>query len=300
MKFQDSSQIDFTTFKNAAPYMQKFKESIFVVKLGGELCESSTNLDLIAEQLEIIKLVGIKLIVIHGGGHHATELAKKLQVENEFISGRRVTSSQMLDVVKMSFAGLLNTDIVSNFLKNSLNPIGLSGIDGGLVTAKKRPPKKVIDNQTAKEITVDYGFVADIDNVNTSVINHLLEGGFTPVICSLASDRNGQVLNINGDTLASNIATSVNAKKLLILGTVNGVLQDINNPNSLLSILTKNDVETLLKSSSISGGMIPKLTNALDALNKGVQQIHIISGKEKDAILQEVFTEEGCGTMIIP
>jgi acetylglutamate kinase len=300
MSIQFSSVLDFTSLRGALPYIKTFRDKIFVIKMGGDICEDSVATDQVIEQLSLLSLVGIKIILVHGGGKHATSLSSKLGVESEFISGRRVTSKEMLDVTKMSFAGQLNTDLIAAFRKHDIRAVGLSGIDGGLIKATKRSPKKVYDQEQGKEREVDFGFVADIESVDGSVISHLLAGNYIPVICSLASDNAGQVLNINADTLASRIASSVGATKLCILGTVDGVLQDVNDPQTLLSILSKNDVEKLLKGTGISGGMIPKLTTSLDAIGAGVPQVHIISGIRTDAILQEIFTNEGSGTMIVP
>ena len=300
MSFQLPSLLDFSSLRGALPYMKAFREKIFVVKLAGELCEDSLVLEQIIKQISLLIMVGIKIVVVHGGGKHATELGNKLGIASEFVNGRRVTTKEMLEVTKMSFAGQLNTELVTAFKKQEIPAVGISGIDGETIKAIKRSPKKMLDKKLGKEREIDFGFVADITDVNPKLLNHLLAGGYVPIICSLAADETGQILNINADTLAATVAAALTAIKLCILGTVDGVLQDIDNPQTLLSLLRAHDIEKLLEGKSISGGMIPKLTTALDALKRGVPQVHIVSGTRQDALLQEIFTNEGSGTMIMP
>lgn len=292
--------VDFSSLRKALPYIKIFRDKVFVVKFGGELCEDPVALDRTIEQLALLSLMGIKLILIHGGGKHATALSEKLGVASEFVSGRRITSKEMLEVTKMSFAGQLNTDLIAAFRKHEIAAVGMSGIDGGLITAKKRPPTKMRDDATGKERDVDFGYVGDVLSVKTEVIQHLLKGGFLPVICSLAADESGQVFNINADTLASVIAGEIGAEKLCIVGTTDGVLRDVKNPSTLISILTTTEAQKLIEDKVATAGMIPKLTTALDALKRGVSKVHIISGIKEDAILEEIFTNEGSGTMLQP
>lgn len=290
-------QVNFSNLRSAVPYLKAFTGKIFVIKVGGELLEMPNAMDRIIEQLSILSLMGIKIILIHGGGKHATTLGEKLGIKSEFVSGRRITSQAMLEVTKMSFAGELNTEILASFHKQGVHAIGLSGIDGGLIQAKKRPLTKVKDD-SGKEREVDFGFVGDIVKIDPTILHHLVIGGYVPVICSLASDSSGQVLNINADTVASRIAAEVKASKLIILGSVDGVLKNLNDQTSLFTTLTAVQAQDLLDSNTASGGMIPKLTTALDALTRGVPRVHIISGSREDSILQEIFTNEGSGTMI--
>lgn len=294
------NSVDFSSLKNALPYIKAFRDRLFVIKLGGELCEDSKSIDQIVEQLSLLHLIGIKLVLVHGGGKQATELGDKLGVPSEFVSGRRVTSAEMLEVAKMSFAGKLNTDIIAAFKKAGIPAVGMSGIDGNLVKARRRPPTKITDDKDGAEREVDFGFVADIDSVQTDVLHHLFSGGYVPVICSLGSDEAGQILNINADTLASRIAASSGAIKLIVLGSVDGVLRDLKDPNTLYSVLNANDVQSLIRDKVVSGGMIPKLSTSLDAISRGVPKVHIVSGTRPNSVLQEIFTNEGSGTMIVP
>lgn len=292
--------VDFSSLRKALPYVRTFRDTVFVVKMGGELCEDSSLIDRTIEQLSLLSLVGIKLVVVHGGGKHATSLSEKLGVTSEFVSGRRVTSREMLEVAKMSFAGQLNTDLIAAFRKHDIAAIGMSGIDGDLITAQKRPPTKMYDDKQGSEREVDFGYVGDVISVKAEVLHHLIKGGYVPVVCSLAADETGQVFNINADTLASVIAGEIKASKLCILGTLDGVLKDVKNPGTLISTLTASETKKLIEDKVATAGMIPKLTTALDALKRGVSRVHIISGSKEDAILEEIFTNEGSGTMLLP
>lgn len=289
--------VNFSNLRKAIPYLKAFTGKSFVIKLGGELLDTPTAVTRIIEQLSILSLMGVRIILIHGGGKHATALGERLGVTSEFVSGRRVTSAAMLEVAKMSFAGELNTEILAAFFQQGVRAVGLSGIDGGLIQAQKRPVTTLKD-ENGDEREVDFGFVGDILRIDPSILHHVLLGGYVPVICSLAADSNGQVLNINADTVASRIAAEVKAVKLIILGTVDGVLRDIKDPTTLYTTLTATQSQELLDSKVAQAGMIPKLSTALDALSRGVQRVHIINGLKEDSILQEIFTNEGCGTMI--
>ena len=233
--------------------------------------------------------LGMKLIVVHGGGSHASSIGEKLGVESEFVNGRRVTSSSMLEVAKMSFGGKLNTDIVACCNKHDIRAVGISGIDGNLISATKRPAKD----------SVDYGYVGDVVSIDTDVLAHMLDGGYVPVVASLAADKDGQVLNINADTVASTIASSVSAEKYIVLSNVDGVMIDVNDSNTLCSVLSVSETEDMIQSGQIAGGMLPKIAACVAALNAGVTQVHIVNGMLEDTLLKETFTNEGCGTMIV-
>ena len=291
--------VDFSALRNAIPYIMAYRDRPIVVKLGGELCEEAAILNHIVEQLALFHCLGFRLVVVHGGGKHATALGEKLGIDSKFIAGRRITSSEMLEVTKMSFAGALNTDMVAAFKRNGLAAIGMSTIDGQLVTAKRRELTTLKDPEDGKEKEVDFGYVGDIVSLNPSVLNNMMSGGYIPIICSLAADATGQILNINADTLASEIAVSIGAMKLVILGTVDGVMGDIDDPDTLYSALTVSEVNDLIEENIIGGGMLPKLTTALKAIKGGVPRVHIINGTSRDTLLQEVFTNDGAGTMIV-
>lgn len=294
-----SSVVDFSSIRSAFPYIKTFRNKRFVFKLGGELCESKATLKQIMEQIALLSMFGIKVLIVHGGGKHATELGERLGYRSAFVSGRRVTSEEMIEVAKMSFAGVLNSDLVASMNALGIPAFGISGVDFDLVQSHRRPPVKIHDDRVNEEREVDFGFVADIDGVNKVALEKILSLDVVPIVASLVSDDEGNILNINADTLASELAIAMGASKLIQLTGVDGVMSDINDPMSLISVLTVAETEKLLGDPSISGGMIPKLKNAVDALKGGVGQVHIISGTKQDAILQEIFTNEGSGTMIV-
>ncbi len=294
-----SSVVDFSSIRSAFPYIKTFRGKRFVFKIGGELCENKATLNQIMEQIALLSLFGIKVLVVHGGGKHATELGEKLGYRSAFVSGRRVTSEEMIEVAKMSFAGVLNSDLVATMNALGISAFGISGADFGLVKAHRRPPVVIHDDRVNAEREVDFGFVADVDGVNSEALESLLMLDSVAIVASLVADAEGNILNINADTLASELAISMKASKLIQLTGVDGVMGDVNDPGTLMSVLTVAETEKLLKDPSISGGMIPKLKNAVNALTGGVNQVHIISGTKHDAILQEIFTNEGSGTMIV-
>ena len=294
-----SSVVDFSSIRSAFPYIKTFRGKRFVFKLGGELCENKATLNQIMEQIALLSLFGIKVVVIHGGGKHATELGERLGYRSAFVSGRRVTSEEMIEVAKMSFAGVLNSDLVASMNALGISAFGISGADFGLIKAHRRPPVVIHDDRVGEEREVDFGYVADVDGVNTEALECLLALDSVPIIASLVSDGDGNILNINADTLAAELAIAMGASKLIQLTGVDGVMSDLNDPGSLISVLTVAETEKLVSDLSISGGMIPKLSNAVRALNGGVGQVHVISGMKADAILQEIFTNEGSGTMIV-
>ena len=291
--------IDFSIFKSSLPYLRSFKGRTFVVKLGGELVANRAALESVATQLSILDSIGIRLVVVHGGGAQATELAKRLGVESRFVAGRRVTTAEMLEVTKMTFAGSINIDITNAFECQGIRSVGLSGVDSDLVQVKQRPPVDVHDPAEGKKERVDFGLVGDISGVDTRLTEDLLQHGYVPVVCSLAADSKGQILNINADSMATELAIHLKASKLLFVTAVDGVMRDLNDPATLVSLLDLSEIESLTKSGKISGGMIPKLTNCARALKSGVSRVHIVSGFSPDSLLRELFTNEGCGTMML-
>ncbi len=294
-----SSVVDFSSIRSAFPYIKTFRGKRFVFKLGGELCESRAVLTQIMEQIALLSMFGIKVLIVHGGGKHATELGERLGYRSAFVSGRRVTSEEMIEVAKMSFGGVLNSDLVACLNTLGISAFGISGVDFGLVQAHRRPPVQIHDDRVGEEREVDFGFVADVDSVNKEALENLLSLDAVPIVASLVADEDGTILNINADTLASELAVAMGASKLIQLTGVDGVMSDLNDPSSLISVLTTAEAEKMMSDPSVSGGMIPKLKNAVGAIKGGVQQVHIISGTKQDAILQEIFTNEGSGTMIV-
>ncbi len=284
--------------REALPYIQRFQGKTFVVKFSGKVTEDRENLASLAEELALLHQVGIRVCVIHGGGKQLTELAQKLGVVQTVIEGRRVTDDDTLDLAKMIFRGKINTEILAQLRGRGIDAVGLSGVDGGVIKAVRRPPKNVVNKETGQVESVDYGNVGDIVEVDTHLLELLLGGGYLPVISSLAADDSGKVFNINADTIAAEIAVSLKAEKLILLSDVNGIYLDPNDRSSKLDRLSTVDAFKMIKSGKATGGMIPKLQSLASLLSRGVGSAHVISGSERNALLAEVFTDEGTGTMV--
>ena len=284
--------------REALPYIQKFAGKTFVVKFSGKVTESRENLTSLAEELALLHQVGIKICVIHGGGKQLNELAEKLGVAQTVINGRRVTDDETLELAKMTFAGKINTEILAALRNHGIEAVGLSGVDGNIVHAVRRPPKEVLNRQTGERKEVDFGHVGDVVQINARLLNLLLEQGYLPVISSLGADDDGQIYNINADTIAAEIAVCLQAEKLVMLSDVSGIYLKADDPDTKISRLSVAEAEAQIASGSISEGMIPKIQNITDVLNRGIRSVHIISGTVRNALLSEVFTDSGTGTMI--
>jgi acetylglutamate kinase len=293
----DQEKLDL--LREALPYIQKFQGKTFVVKFSGKVTEDKENLLSLAEELALLHQVGIRVCVIHGGGKQLTELAKKLGVVQTVIEGRRVTDDDTLDLAKMIFRGKINTEILASLRHRGIEAVGLSGIDGGVVKAVRRPPKDVVNKETGETETIDFGHVGDIVDVDVRLINLLLEHRYLPIISSLGADDEGKVYNINADTIASEIATGLGAEKLILLSDVNGIYLDEKREETKLSRLTTAEAQDLIDAGKATGGMIPKLESLISLLHRGVGSAHIISGSKRNALLSEVFTDQGTGTMVV-
>lgn len=285
--------------REALPYIQRFKGKTFVVKFSGKVTEDKSILVSLAEELALLHQVGIRVCVIHGGGKQLTELAKKLGVVQTVIEGRRVTDDDTLDLAKMIFRGKINTEILSALRHRGIEAVGLSGIDGGVIKAVKRPPREIVNKDTGESEEIDFGHVGDIVDVDVQLVNLLLDGGYLPVISSLGADDEGKILNINADTIAAEIAISLKAEKLILLSDVNGIYSDPNEESTKINQLTVKEAEEMIASGAATGGMIPKLQSLISLLQRGVRSAHIMSGSIRNAILSEVFTDEGTGTMLV-
>jgi len=285
--------------KQAIPYIRLYKGKIFVVKVGGRIVGRRDMLDALIEDICLLQQVGVKIVLVHGGGPQATEMSRKLGLEPEIIAGRRVTDAKTLEVAKMVYAGTLNIDILSSCRTHHSPAVGISGVDGGLITAHKREKGMVEKTPGAVPVEVDFGFVGDIDKVNPKVLNHLLEGGLTPVVSCLGADEEGVILNINADSVAQAIAGALGAEKLVIVTDTEGLLKDAANPASLVSYTDVEEIETFKREGRLTGGMLPKVDACIKALKGGVRRTHIINGTKPGALLREIFTNAGCGTMIV-
>jgi len=292
-------QLRLDLLREALPYIQRFQGQTFVVKLSGKVTEDPENLTSLAEELALLHQVGIRICVVHGGGKQLSDLAKKLGIEQTIIEGRRVTDDATLEMAKMIFAGKINTDILAALRHRSIEAVGLSGVDGNIVHAAKRPPREILNRETGVRDKIDFGFVGDVVQINSRLLTVLLDHGYLPVISSLGADDEGMVFNINADTIAAEIAVQLQAEKLILLSDVDGIYLTPGDSQTKLSRVTVTEAGEMIKNGSASGGMIPKLQSIIVLLERGVHSAHIISGAKRNALLSEVFTDKGTGTMIV-
>ena len=293
------NQLRLDLLREALPYIQRFQGQTFVVKLSGKATEDHNNLSSLAEELALLHQVGIHLCVVHGGGKQLSELASRMGVEQTIIDGRRVTDDATLEMAKMVFAGKINTDILSALRNRGVEAVGLSGVDGNIVHAERRPPKEVLNRETGERAQVDFGHVGDVVEINSRLLTVLLDQGYLPVVSSLGADTEGTVFNINADTIAAEIAIQLKAEKLILLSDVDGIYLRAGEPETKLSRLTASEAEQLITDGRATGGMIPKLQSITQLLRRGVHSAHIISGTNRNALLSEIFTDQGTGTMIV-
>jgi len=292
-------QLRLDLLREALPYIQRFAGKTFVVKLSGKVTENHENLRSLAEELALLHQVGIHICVVHGGGKQLSDLASKMGIEQTIIEGRRVTDDATLEMAKMVFAGKINTDILAALRNHGIEAVGLSGVDGNIVHAERRPPKEIVNRQTGTREQVDFGHVGDVVQINSRLLTVLLDHGYLPVISSLGADAEGKVFNINADTIASEIAVQLRAEKLILLSDVDGIYLRVNEPDTKLSRLTIDEAEALIRDGSASGGMIPKLQSIIELIRRGVHSAHVISGSNRNALLSEIFTDKGTGTMVV-
>jgi acetylglutamate kinase len=283
--------------RTAVPYLRMFKGATFVIKLGGGVLADELALADLSDQLSLLHQLSIQVVVVHGGGRQTSELSERLGLPVETVGGRRVTDADTLEVAKMVFNGKLNTDILAALLRAGVPGVGLSGVDGGTIHAHRRPPVEVADEETGATRTLDFGFVGDIDSVEPALLQHLLAGAYVPVVSALAGGEDGAVYNVNADTIAARLAVALGAVKLIMLSTVPGVLADPTDASSLISHMDRERLEELLAGGA-AGGMKAKLEACREALDGGVPRTHVISGLRADALLTEIFTNEGSGTLI--
>lgn len=288
------------SLRTAVPYIRAYKGRVFVIKLGGQVCRPGAALDNLIDQLALLDQLGIRLVVVHGGGEQTTALAERLGLPTQMVAGRRVTSAEMLEAAKMTLAGSVHCDLLAACRRAGVSAVGLSGIDAGLIVARRRPPTPVSEpGGDGRVRMVDYGLVGDVVSVRPAVLEQLMGGGHVPLVCSLASDDAGQVLNVNADTVAAALAGAVGAAKYFSVTSVDGVMDDVADRSTLHSHLDVEQVEALVARGVIRGGMLPKLSACVAALRAGVARAHIVNGNTRDALLAEVFTNEGCGTLIV-
>ena len=283
-----------SALKHAAPYIRLYKGKVFVLKAGGEIFADAAHTVQFMEQVGILHQVGIRVVLIHGGGPQSTELASALGLDTTFVEGRRVTDGASLGVATMVLNGQINTHILAACRDLQIPAVGISGLDAGLIRAHKRPPV-----EREGQESVDYGFVGDIDAVEADVLRKQLDNGLMPVVSPLSCDESGTVLNINADTVAAAIAAELGAEKLILATGAAGILEDVNDPSSLISYIDRAALKKLKAAGNLADGMLPKAAAIESALANGVQRVHVISYKYPDSILLEVFTNEGTGTLVV-
>ena len=270
----------------ALPYIKEFSGKIIVLKYGGSSIDDST-IQQIIEDIVLLKLVGMKVVIVHGGGPLITTMLNKLNIKSSFIDGLRVTTKETMDVVEMVLSGKVNKHIVKCIQMHDIKAVGISGVDGKLIEATKR----IIPNG-------DLGFVGDVTGINGTLLNSLLEDDFIPVIAPIGVDNHGDRYNINADHTAVAIATELSAEKLIFMTDVLGVMTDVSDKSTLVSTLSTSEAKEYIANNIIQGGMIPKVHCCMEAADKGIKHVHIIDGTIEHSLILELLTKAGIGTLI--
>ncbi len=274
---------------DALPYIQKYNNKIVVIKYGGNAMTNDELKDDVMEDLVLLSLVGIRVVLVHGGGPEINDMLKRLNIQSRFINGLRYTDEEAIDVVKMVLAGKVNKELVQLLAQHQGNAVGLCGIDGGMLIAEK---KTTPDGQ-------DLGFVGEITEVNPKPILDALDNGNIPVIATVATDRSGNTYNINADTAAARIAAELGAENLILMTDIAGLLRDKDDPETLIPKVNVSEVPYLKMQGIVSGGMIPKIDCCVEAVRRGVKGAVIIDGRVPHSILIEILSNEGIGTQFV-
>lgn len=288
---------DVNILVEALPYIKKFHDKKILIKYGGHAMIDDEAMASTARDTVLLKYVGMEPIVVHGGGPEISRSMDKLGKEPKFIKGLRVTDEETMEIIKMVLVGKISTNIVSQICYHDGKGIGVSGKDSRLILASKKPAHKVTD-ESGNEEEIDLGLVGEINCVNKDLLEMFVKNDYIPVISPVGIAEDGASLNLNADTAAGEIASAVDAEKLIILTDVPGVLRDPKNPNSLIQKIRIDEVPQLIEEGIITGGMIPKIETCVKAIENGVESCHIIDGRKKHSLLLEIFTKNGIGTMI--
>ena len=280
---------------DALPYIQEFYGKTVVIKYGGNAMVSDDLKEKVMEDIALLKYVGVRPVIIHGGGPEITGFVKKVGKETSVVSGLRVTDEETVEIAEMVLDGKVNSEIVNLLNHRGVKAVGISGKDAGLIRAKKKLAT-VYDGDDKKK--VDIGYVGQVEDVDTGILDDLLEGGYIPVIAPIGVDEDGMSYNINADYVAAEIAGALHAEKLLLLTDIEGVYKDYHDKTTFLSSLTQSEAREYIKTGVISGGMIPKIEACLRALDAGAGKSHIIDGRLPHAILLELLTSKGIGTQV--
>ncbi len=282
-----------STLMEALPYIKEYYGKTVVIKLGGNAMQNRELKESFASDVVLMRYVGMNPVVVHGGGPQITDYMEKLSLPVSFVEGHRVTDAEAMEVVKMVLIGKINKEIVSLLNDHGNLSVGISGEDGLLLMAEK----KLMQGEKG---AIDLGFVGAVRKVNTMIVENLLRDGFIPVVASIGVDEEGQSYNINADHVAGALAAALKADKLIFLTDIDGIYRDLQDPGSLISVMNIEEARSILASGSLSEGMIPKLQGCVESLEAGVKRAHIINGTIKHALLLEIYTQEGIGTMVIP
>ncbi len=271
----------------ALPYIQKYAGKTVVVKYGGNAMINNDLKDAVMSDIVLMQLVGINVVLVHGGGPEISEMLKKIGKESQFVGGMRVTDEETIDIVQMVLAGKVNKDLVQLLEHHGGRAVGLCGLDGGMLTAEK-----------LRSNEGDLGYVGRIVDVNTDIIIDATRNGYVPIISTVAGGENGEVFNINADVAAARIAAKLDAIKLILMTDIRGLLRDKDDENTLIPVVNVSEVPSLKNQGIISGGMIPKIDCCVEAVRRGVNRAHILDGRIPHSILIELFSDEGIGTML--
>lgn len=283
---------DIDVLIEALPYIKKFHDKKILIKYGGHAMVDDEAKSSTARDTVLLKYVGMKPLIVHGGGPEISRSMDKLGKEPKFIKGLRITDEETMEIIEMVLVGKISTEIVFEFIKYDGDAISLSGKDSSLIYAHKKGASKI------DEEIIDLGLVGEVDEVNSKLLEMFLDNDYIPVISPVGIAKDGTSLNLNADTAAGEVASAVNAEKLIILTDVPGVLRDPNDPSSLIRKIKISEVPDLIEKGVISGGMIPKVETCVKAIENGVKSCHIIDGRKKHSLLLEIFTTNGIGTMI--
>ena len=283
IQFSNAQRAEVLT--QALPYIQRYNGKIVVVKYGGNAMVNDTRKQQVMEDVVLLWLIGVKVVLVHGGGPEISEVMRRYGKQAEFVNGLRVTDKATVDIVQMVLAGKVNKSLVNLLEMKGGKAMGISGMDGRLIEAKMR--------------NASLGFVGSITNVNIEPVTDLLEKGYIPVISTVGCDRDGNTYNINGDTAAACIAGALGAERLIMMTDIAGILRDRDDPATLIRELTIRDAVKLFEQGVISGGMIPKVDCCIDAIHRGVKKVIIMDGRVPHSILMELLTDEGAGTMVV-
>jgi acetylglutamate kinase len=281
----------------ALPYIRKFHGKTIVIKYGGNAMINDELKKAVMNDVILMKLVGMNPVLVHGGGPEITQLLKRLDIKSSFVNGLRVTDAATMEVVEMVLVGKVNKEIVAQINQLGGKAVGLSGKDGEMILARKQ--YAIISDENGNEIEADIGSVGEVERINTGIIETIMNtNGYIPVIAPIGAGAAGETYNINADYVAGEIAAALGAEKLMLLTDVEGILSDVNDKSSIISVLKTSEVDGFINKGIIAGGMIPKVRCCVKALEAGVKRTHIIDGRVPHSILLEIFTDEGIGTMV--